>query len=219
MPHTDGKDKGKGRRQTPGSPGNASLPIGCLSHAAQESGVPGGYCQDLSRSARLWKLRDMEWVRALKRNRRPSGVRVKTRSVGPTCRARRGDDVQMVVVPVVLQLIEHPLLVAAPGLAKSNVRGEGIHSSSAMHKIPIGTKRGNLEQDDGHEDHLKTEFARLVPEQSLAEQGPGTSAGQSRCVQYELRDAGPADDGLSFVIPVEQQSDHVYAGQIGNRWG
>ena len=36
----------------------------------------GRYCQDLSRSARLWKLRDMQGVRAFKRKRRPSDMRL-----------------------------------------------------------------------------------------------------------------------------------------------
>jgi len=35
-----------------------------------------GYCQDRSRSARLWKSCDMDRARAFNRERRPSGLRV-----------------------------------------------------------------------------------------------------------------------------------------------
>ena len=130
-------------------------------------------------------------------------------------RAGCGDDVQVVVVEMALQLGQHPLLVAAPGLAELNLGWKRFHVPSAPEESPIAIDQYSLHQNDAGEGQPKGTFLRLVSKKALAEQGTRTASQHRHDVQDRLRDAGAAGNRLTLVVPVQQQRDGVDGDQAG----
>ena len=93
-------------------------------------------------------------------------------------RARGRYDMQVIVVEMVFEFRQHPLLVAAPRQAKLDILGKRLHLGDPENEIPIAHGGENLHAQDAHENRSELELAGLVPKQDLGQQGAGTSAGQ-----------------------------------------
>lgn len=69
----------------------------------------------------------------------------------------------------------------------------------------IGQRQKNLERDDPQEDQAERLVARLVAEDELAQQRPEGASDQGQQVQGRFRDAMPSQDGLTLVVPVNEE--------------